>query len=212
MPELQRYLSRAGEVLARERGATDQLCAGHQQLSSHPHLQDLFMAAMRENLSWHILRDHQLARACLDLRVRLNQLRLYSHLEGLPVYAGQIHTPAGQKRDLRRWCQVWKHSLCDLGWSRPRRRNFSLLADLFRCSAGHWHLPRVVHERAGRLFTPCYRSCSSFAWSSATAINQGICPCGRSGQWSPEKIVLPLWHSCEQTDCDNHEACNPGCS
>ena len=63
MPDLRRYRARAGSLLARERGSTDQLCAGHQQFSPHRHLQDMFMSAMREALCWHILRDDQLAQA-----------------------------------------------------------------------------------------------------------------------------------------------------
>jgi hypothetical protein len=192
MPDLRRYRSRVGEVLARERGATDQLCAGQQQLSRHPHLQDLFMAAMREALAWHILRDDRLARLCFEGELQLNQLRRYADLEYLPSYAGECHNPAGIKRDQRRWSRVWDHSLCDLGWSRPRRRHLVLSKDLFACSAGHWHLPRVLRWQAGRLFTPCYHSCSNLSWSIETLLNQGICACGRSGQWSPDRGVLPL--------------------
>lgn len=192
MPDLNRYRSRAGELLARERGATDQLCAGHQQLSPHPHLQELFMASMREALSWHILRDDALARLCFQGGLRLNQLRRYADLEGLPVYVGECHSPAGKNRDQRRWSRVWDRSLCDLGWSRPRRRQVEISKDLLCCSAGYWHLPRVLRWQAGRLFTPCYRSYANLSWSLETAPNQGICDCGRSGQWSSDRGVLPL--------------------
>lgn len=192
MPELRRFRSRAGELLARERGATDQLCAAHNQLSPHRHLQDMFMAAMREALSWHILRDDNLAQLCLDSQLSLNQLRTYADLEHIPVYDGRLHTPAGQKRERRRWAKVWQHSLCDLGWSSPRRRHLRLSPELLRCSAGHWHLPRVLRWQAGRLYTPCSHSCSNFSWRLETSLNHGLCPCGRNGQWSQQEGVLPL--------------------
>jgi len=192
MPELRRYLTRASELLVRVKGATDQLCAGHQQLSPHRHLQELFMAAMRESLCWHLLHDPGLAQTCLEGGIRPNQLRRYEDLAQIPEGSGILHTPQRQKRDRRRWAQVFSHSLCDLGWSVPARRNHQPVAEDFRCSAGHWHLPRVVRWQSERLFTPCYNSTSLLSWTTETALNQGICPCGRQGQWSLQKTVLPL--------------------
>ncbi|MBS2040131.1 hypothetical protein JST97_34405 [bacterium] len=212
MPDLRRYRSRAGELLARERGATDQLCAAHNQLSPHRHLQDMFMAAMRESLSWHILRDESLARSCWENQLNLNQLRLYTDLEKIPTYTGRQHTPAGEKRDRRRWSRVWENALCDLGWSRPRRRHLQVAPELLRCSEGCFHLPRVLRWQSDRLFTPCYHSCSSLSWKVETALIQGTCRCGRSGQWSSEQGVLPLSQLCEQPVSRNHRKHGSCCS
>jgi hypothetical protein len=192
MPDIRRYRTRAGSLLMRERGATDQLCAGHQQLSPHRHLQDLFMAAMREALCWHILRDEGLAQACLESELNPNGLRNYVDLERIPSRQALLHTPAREKRDRRRWDRVRRHSLCDLGWSLPRRRDAHPSQEQLRCSAGHWHLPRVLHSQGERLFTPCYSSCSKLSWATQSLINQGVCSCGRSGQWAEDKGVLPL--------------------
>lgn len=192
MPELRRYRARAGSLLARERGATDQLCAGHQQLSPHRHLQDLFMAAMREAVCWHILKDDELARACLQAELHPNSLRNYTDLDRIPVWQARLHSPSREKRDVRRWDRVLRHSLCDLGWSEPRRRRTRPSQEQLRCSAGHWHLPRVLRWQGERLFTPCYCSCSHLSWTAQTSLSQGICPCGRSGQWAQDKGVLPL--------------------
>jgi hypothetical protein len=196
MPDLRRYRARAGTVLARERGATDQLCAGHQQFSPHRHLQDMFMAAMREGLCWHILRDDGLAQACLEQALNPNSLRTYEDLERIPDWAPQTHSPAREKRDRRRWDRVMRHSLCDLGWSKPRRRQADPCEDELRCSAGHWHLPRVVRWQANRLFTPCYSSCSQLSWTVQNELQQGCCECGRCGQWTEDKGVLALWRNC----------------
>lgn len=192
MPDLRRYRTRAGSLLKRERGATDQLCAGHQQLSPHRHLQDLFMAAMRESLCWHVLRDEGLAGILLEQGVNLNGLRRYQDLEQLPNWTPTLHTPAREKRDRRRWDRVLRHTLCDLGWSEPRRRGAQGNSDELRCSAGHWHLPRVLRWQGERLFSPCYSSTSSLCWTPQTGLNQGLCGCGRNGQWSEDKGVLPL--------------------
>lgn len=192
MPDLRRYRARAGSLLARERGSTDQLCAGHQQFSPHRHLQDMFMSAMREALCWHILRDNQLAQACLGSDLNPNGLRNYEDLEHIPALPALAHTPGAAKRDRRRWNRVLKHSLCDLGWSEPRRRHAQPDADQLACSAGHWHLPRVLRWQGERFFTPCYSSCSKLSWSAETALHQGVCACGRRGQWSEHKGVLPL--------------------
>lgn len=192
MPDLRRYRARAGSLLARERGATDQLCAGHQQLSPHRHLQDLFMAAMREALCWHVLRDEELAQVCLASAINPNALRNYTDLERIPVWQARLHTPAREKRDRRRWDRVLRHSLCDLGWSEPRRRHARPSQDQLRCSSGHWHLPRVLRWQGERCFTPCYSSSSNLSWTAYTKLEQGICPCGRAGQWSQDRGVLPL--------------------
>ncbi|MBX3166272.1 MAG: hypothetical protein KF760_02625 [Candidatus Eremiobacteraeota bacterium] len=192
MPDLRRYRARAGSLLARERGATDQLCAGHQQFSPHRHLQDMFMSAMREALCWHILRDDGLAELCLGSALNPNGLRNYTDLDRIPVWQARLHTPAREQRDRRRWDRVLRHSLCDLGWSEPRRRHAQPSQDQLRCSAGHWHLPRVLRWQGERLFTPCYCSCSNLSWAAQTALHQGTCRCGRSGQWAQDKGVLPL--------------------
>lgn len=192
MPELRRYLTRARELLTREKGATDQLCAGHQQLSPHRHLQDLFMAAMRETLCWHLLHDPSLAQTCLEQELHPNQLQRYEDLIQLPKGPGVLHTPQRQNRDRRRWARVATNSLCDLGWSLPARRNHQPLAEDFRCPAGHWHLPRVLRWQSDRLFTPCYNSKSLLSWATETPLNQGTCSCGRRGQWSMQETVLPL--------------------
>jgi len=196
MPDLRRYRTRSGSLLARERGAIDQLCAGHQQFSPHRHLQDLFMAAMREALCWHILRDEGLAQACLDLALNPNALRTYKDLELIPAWQAVLHTPEREKRDRRRWSRVVKHGLCDLGWSEPRRRYARPGEEALRCSAGYWHLPRVLRWEGERFFSPCYSSCSHLSWPAQTALNQGICSCGRRGQWAELKGVLPLSHTC----------------
>lgn len=192
MPDLRRYRTRAGSLLARERGATDQLCAGHQQLSPHRHLQDLFMAAMRESLCWHVLRDEGLAGLLLEQQVHLNGLRNYPDLEQLPNWSATLHTPGREKRDHRRWDRVLRHSLCDLGLSKSARRQASWSQQELRCAAGHWHLPRVVRWQGDRLFSPCYSSTSSLSWEAESALNQGLCACGREGQWSEDRGVLPL--------------------
>lgn len=192
MPDLRRYRTRARSLWARERGATDQLCAGHQQFSPHRHLQDLFMAAMREAVCWHILRDDGLAQACLESELNPNGLRNYADLELIPALAWLAHSPAAVKRDQRRWDRVLRHSLCDLGWSKGRRRQAEPSEQELCCSAGHWHLPRVLRWQGGRFFTPCYSSCSKLCWPVETALDQGVCACGRTGQWAEHKGVLPL--------------------
>ena len=192
MPDLRRYRTRAGSLWARQRGATDQLCAGHQQFSPHRHLQDMFMAAMREAVCWHILRDDGLARACLENGLNPNGLRNYADLEQIPGLPPLTHTPDAEKRDRRRWDRVLRHGLCDLGWSKGRRRQTQPCEYQLACSAGHWHLPRVLRWQGERFFSPCYSSCSRLCWPVETPLDQGVCACGRSGQWAKHKGVLPL--------------------
>ena len=150
------------------------------------------MAAMRESLCWHVLRDDGMAQALLDQELNLNALRNYQDLERLPHWTATLHTPDREKRDRRRWDRVFRHSLCDLGWSQPRRRRAALSQEELRCPAGHWHLPRVLRWQGERLFSPCYSSTSNLCWTPQSALNQGLCACGRSGQWSENRGVLPL--------------------
>lgn len=200
MPELRRFLTRAGEARQRCRGAIDQLCAGRQQLSRHPHLQDSFMAAMREALAWHCLSDPRWAEACFECGCEPRSLRFYRDLTRLPRLDEQVHSPDREARDLRRWSRVADGVLCDLGWSRPRRRrpagevplrlSTAPLAVWGRCAEGHWHLPRVVRVEGDRAFTPCFASRSLLWWPAEKSMKQGLCSCGRIGQWHVGQVTI----------------------
>ena len=194
MGELRRFLTQASEELQRNRGAIDQLCAGRQQLSPHPHLQDWFMGAMRAALAWHCLRDLSLAQACLAANCAPRSLRLYQDLTTLPRLEAQLHSQDREARDVRRWTRVALNCLCDLGWSRPHRdhlkdwpealrRGADGLSVCGRCSEGSWHLPRVLRWQGDRYFSPCCSSRSQLSWATDAIVHQGLCPCGRSGQW-----------------------------
>lgn len=198
MPELRRFLTRAGEERQRCRGAIDQLCAGRQQLSRHPHLQSSFMAAMREALAWHCLNDERLAAACLEADCEPRALRFYPDLSRLPRVEERLHSPQLESRDLRRWSKVAEGALSDLGWSRRRRPGpdaplRAALGEIFwaRCELGRWHLPRVIRWQGDRTFTPCYASRSLFWWPAPEkSMKQGQCDCGRIGQWHGDAATI----------------------
>jgi hypothetical protein len=154
------------------------------------------MLAMRESLAWHCLRDPNLASVCLQARCAPRDLRFYPDLSRIPWAPDSVHSPQQETRDLRRLSKVASNTLCDLGWSRPRRRHpvrpdplelpiqepseSPLLA---RCSAGAWHLPRVIRWHNGRCYTPCFASRSLLSWLALAAPQPGLCRCGRGGQW-----------------------------
>ena len=208
MPELRRFLTRAGEEWQRSRGSIDQLCAGRQQLSPHPHHQDWFMGAMRESLAWHCLRDAKLAQECLESDCEPRALRFYRDLGRIPHNPVVHHSPQHRGRDLRRLTKVALNSLCDLGWSRPRRRTWNQVTEtlpfgtqyreetelhlLARCAQGHWHLPRVVQLWEDRYFTPCFASCSLLWWSglNGSVVEPNPCSCGRRSPWQTTLLTI----------------------
>lgn len=192
MPDLRRFLTRAGEDYARNRGATDRLCAGRSMLHPHPQGQAWFMSAMRESLAWHCLGDADLALACLQADLPPRALKHWPDLDRIPQLQPQNHCPDGRPRELRRWARVVENCLCDLGWSLPARRNLAGKPEELQwirqafptacCQYGNWHLPRVVQRRSGRLFSPCYRSQSllSIDWPAHSGpAEMKPCPCGR---------------------------------
>lgn len=162
------------------------------------------MAAMREALAWHCLRDKELALACLQTNCPPRDLRFYVDLQRIPETQNQLHSPQHEARDLRRLSKVTDHTLCDLGWSRSRRRqpkgelpleahthDSVELPFVANCGQGNWHLPRAVRFEGQRCYTPCFASRSLLCWPVKTMFKQERCSCGRSGQWH----VHPLTNS-----------------
>ena len=192
MPELRRFLTRAREDYARNRGATDRLCAWRSTLHPHPQGQAWFMSAMRESIAWHCLGDPALARACLEADLPPRALKYWHDLDRIPPNQPQQHNPLGKPRELRRWARVVENCLCDLGWSKPARRNLAGKPEELKwlqqafltacCPHGNWHLPRVVQRRSRRLFSPCYRSQSLVSLDlpqDSSPAELEPCPCGR---------------------------------
>lgn len=179
MPDLRRFRTRAGEVYAAHKGAIDQLCAARQQLHPGPYPQEQFMAAMREALAWHILRQPEVVRICWEQECSPASLRRFEDLERIPGWKVEQHSPALQLRDLRRWQKVMENCLCDQGWA-ARRRHRAQTVESGRCQQGRWHLPRVVRAHQGRLFTPLFQS-QSLLWIPFEGENWlAHCDCGRT--------------------------------
>jgi len=205
MPDLRRFLTRAGEEYSLRRGSTDRLCSHRRQLHRHPHQQGLFIDAMREALAWHCLQHRELAQACLEADCWPDKLRFMKDLDRLPQVPPLLHSPARVGRDVRRWNRVAHNLLCELGWSRPRRKAWKAgqatplasalstspeLALVARCSFNHWHWPQVVHCQGNRYFTPVYQSQSCLSWPGHTNLKQNPCPCGWAGPWMSEIEIL----------------------